>query len=112
MNEKWHPEIVTAILTGANVKDTADQLIKDKQQELSEFERRIKEQIENSKLLTAGLRMPEGTAARRMADTIVAEMAKDYPDAARKADENIEYQRKMNELDVEILLRKDGYERK
>ena len=108
----WEEDIAVAILTGDDIDLAVKALVKKKREEADAYERKLKDQAENGRLLTAGLKMPEGTPGRRMAMAILSEMREDFPDAARKADENIEHRRKMNELDTEIMLRKDGYEGK
>ena len=100
--EKWNEDIVVAILTSESVKDTAERLIREKQQELSAFEQQMKEQTENARLINAGLKQPEGTA-RRMADAILAEMRENYPDAAARADNRIRAKRAAEERELDRL---------
>lgn len=102
--EKWNEDIVIAILTSESVKDTADRLIREKQLELTQFERTMKEQTENAILINVGLKQPEGTATRRMADTILAEMRENYPDAAARADNRIRAKRAAEEREIDRLV--------
>ena len=107
MNEwKWHDEIVTAILTGDDVNDAADKLVKQKRQEVSQFEKEMKEQTESAKLLIAGLKMPEGSAGQRMATAILSEMRVNYKDAAAKADATITRRRAADEAELDRICRK------
>lgn len=104
MNE-WHDEIVTAILAGDDVNDAADKLIKQKRQEISYFEKEMKEQTESAKLLIVGMRMPAGSAGKRMADTIVGEMRANYKDAAAKADATIARRKAADEAELDRICR-------
>lgn len=85
-NWTWNEEIVVAILTGGDIDETVNRLTKRKREEASEYESELKAQAANTRLLVAGLAMPEGSPGRRMADTIIQELREKHPDAAKKAD--------------------------
>lgn len=79
-------EIIIAILTRDSVSDAAKRLIQRKEDELSEYRKALQQEEAFSRMLTASLDMPEGTAGRRVGDAIVAELRESYPDAAEEAD--------------------------
>lgn len=104
--DHWHDEIVTAILTGDDVNDAADKLVKQKRQEVSQFEKEMREQTESAKLLITGMRMPAGSAGKRMADTIVGEMRANYKDAATKADATIARRKAADAAELDRICRR------
>ena len=101
IEEKWNwdERIVEAILTGDDVDSAVKALTMKKRQEADAYEHALKKQAENSRLLTAGLRMPEGSAGRRVADAIVEEMRARYPEQARKAAETIANRKKASDAE-------------
>ena len=82
------PEIVGAILLKREVREVVNKLIDKKQQEFNVYKAALHQEEQFAKLLVESLDMPEGTAGRRVADAIVAELREAFPKEAAAADDH------------------------
>lgn len=103
-----HKEIIAALLANESIKEAVEAVEKAKKREFDDFQKELEMEEKNAEFIRSGLEMPEGTAGREIAEAVLQELRESNPDAVRIADERIEYRRRMNELEVEIMLKKDG----
>ena len=78
------PEIVHAVLTGGEVKKVVDKLLDAKMREFDALKKSLKEETEYCELLTRSMKLPDGTAGRKIADAILTELLEAFPDVAEQ----------------------------
>ncbi|MBR1585169.1 MAG: hypothetical protein IJ662_06495 [Clostridia bacterium] len=98
-------ELVEALLSKQDVDTAAKQIMGRKKDECNAYCRGIQEEQDTLGLLIKSLEMPTGSAGKILADAIVEQLRKDYPDAARKADECLAKKIRLGAEEIERICR-------
>ena len=99
------PEIIKAILCRDSVPDAVKSLIRQKENEFSRYKDNLNREEQSTRLLVEALELPQGTAGREIADGIVGELRKLFPEIAREADERFRQKKELEDLEIERICR-------
>lgn len=99
-------EVAEAIIFGRHLPGVIDSLIRAKSLELKKFTERLREEQRLSELLIESLKMPEGTAARRIANAVVEELRQLFPDAVERGEAERREHEAMEAAMLESVLRR------
>ena len=103
---RYTAELIEALLSKRDVDIAAKQLKERKKDECSAYCRGIQEEQETLELLSKSLEMPAGSAGKVLADAMVEQLRKDYPAAAKKADENLAKKARLEAEEIERICRR------
>jgi hypothetical protein len=75
-------EIAEAIICNSDPESAAKRLVIKRTEELEKYKEDLRKEVALTRLLIEALNLPKGTAGRRVADAILAELYERFPEAA------------------------------